>query len=132
MQAAQVESVEVGRPPELRLLQLLLKDGLVRKRHHEKICLRWEETTFWFEEHVAGDDVGFQHALIEQESAQGFADDDIDRLERHLGRGDVLNLALDHLDDVFETVGLDQSARDFGRATRLTGIHFAGAGLRCE
>ena len=64
MQAGEVEPVEVSRPPELSLLQLLLVDCLIGERHDTKVGLGWEEASIWFQEHVTCDYVGLEHALI--------------------------------------------------------------------
>lgn len=124
--------MEVCGAPKLALLYLLVVDSLVSEWHHKEICLGWEHASSRLQEHVPCDHIGLQHALVKEECAKGLTYDHINRLEGDLGRGNVLNLALDDLNDVLKAVCLDQGASDFSCATCLTSVDFLRSGLSSE
>ena len=65
VQAAEVKSVEVSSFPKLRLLKLLVINGLIRERHDTEIGFGREEASAGFEEHVTRNDVSLKHPLVE-------------------------------------------------------------------
>ena len=82
-------------------------------------------------ERVARVHHGGQHAFEEQRVAHPLGDDAIHLLRDVLVR-DLLHPRVDHLDDVFEAVVLDEPLgvpRDPGR---VHGVHLPGAGSSCE
>ena len=132
MQAGEVEPVEVSRPPELSLLQLLLVDCLISERHDTKVGLGWEEASIWFQEHVTCDYVGLEHALIKQECSQWLTDYHVDRLEWDRALINILYLLLDDRDHVLKSVVLDEGPGNLRGTTRLNSIDLFGTSLRSE
>ena len=122
--------MEIGRSPEFSLLELLVKDSLVGKRHDAEVRLGWEEATAWFKKHVTRNYVRFKHPLVQQKCAEGLAHDHVDGFEGDFVRCYIFNFTLDDFHHVFEAVGFDQDAGDLSCAACFTCIDLFGPGLR--
>ena len=77
---------------------------------------------------VAGKEHGVEHGLVEEEVAHPLADDDVDLL----GQLDVLQLLVDDLDGVLESVGLDDGLGGLGDASALNLETIMDQGNRAE
>ena len=99
--------MEIGRSPEFSLLELLVKDSLVGKRHDAEVGLGWEEATAWFKKHITRNYVRFKHPLVQQKCTEGLAHDHVDGLEGDFVRCYIFNFTLDDFHHVFEAIGFD-------------------------
>jgi len=124
--------VEISRLPKLALLQLLVVDDFIRERHDAEVSLCGEKSTLRLQEHISGDDVSLEHALVEQKGAQRLAHNHIYRLERDLCGVDVLYFALDDFDHVLKSICFDQGTCDLGCSTSFASVDFLCASLGSE